>query len=1259
MKTQFAWMIDRRTTAGIIAAFVLLVATAIMSYSTIVSFRSDVRWVGHTERMLEELSSLQSAISGAESEVRGFVVTGRESYLVTFPKANSRITNAVGLIDSLVADNPPQRDRMKVLRGVIAERLELLSETVETYRAEGASDALAIVRTDRGKTLSDSISALISAMRSEERALLADRQVRSDERSAQTIIVLIAGSLLVLCIIGVILLLLNKQFRARQTAEDELRQSEARFLQFLELVPAGIFILRADGAPYYANDAAQRILGSGIVPGTHPDSLTQTYRAYKSGTSDFYPNDDLPIVRALHGERATVSDIEVDRNGNRIPLLVTGAPVYNDAGGLVYAMAAFVDISAQKEIEERLAESERRHRQIIDRANDIIYRTDRNGYFTFVNEVGLRLFEYSMEEVSRLRFTDIVRPDVREQVRRHYLRQAIEKSEHSYFEFPAVTNSGKLIYLGQNVTLLLEGDEIQGFQSVARDITEAHDAQERLARREHQLATVIETVDEGITLSDERGYFEIFNPRMQEITGYTQDEANATSDFSKLIASDPEEHQKGLDRLGVVLERGMVRDVEASIRSKDGVLKTVLVSTSLLRQGNRSMFLSVYRDISEQKDYLRKLEEATRAANAAAKAKAEFLATMSHEIRTPMNGVIGMTDVLLHSELTPEQFEYVDTIRTSGETLLTIINDILDFSKIESGKLLLDERPFDLVTCLEDVYDLLSFKAKEKDLDLLYLIDPAIPRTIQGDDVRLRQVLLNLAGNAVKFTPSGEVFTRVSVEMDGEEELMLRFDVSDTGIGIPQDAQERLFQAFTQADSSTTRRFGGTGLGLAISQRLVHLMGGQVSVRSEVGKGSTFSFTIRTQRVQEQDEIPRLYIRSKSEPLRGRRILIVDDNPTNLSILRIQAERWGMTSVSFDVPSDALAWLEGDDPVDIAVLDFHMPELDGAQLAQRIRAIRHRKKLPLILLSSKEQTAGGVIPDRLFGGILVKPVKEMQLLDMLSSTLSGGKIVVEKRAQKRASILSATVPLRILVAEDNAINQKLIMRMLQKLGYDATIVHNGKEAVDYAARTHYDIVLMDVNMPEMDGLEATRRILSASTADRDPVILALTAGVLDEDKQKCKDAGMKDLLAKPLHLDSLRDALQKWGAQRTSISSTPLGGSLPEQSIAERIRMLVAEIDAPFVRELIHEYIPEAYEKISSLEAAWGARNLTAMRHLSHSLKGSSSNLGAMALSTLCEKVQQCVDDNDLGPIDGLLREVAAEWPRTKQQLEAIMKELG
>jgi PAS domain S-box-containing protein len=353
-------------------------------------------------------------------------------------------------------------------------------------------DALAQVRTNRGKSVTDSISSTIHLMINHESARLLERRAVSEQQAQQTLMMLFGGSLAGLFLFVLILFTLNKQFHARSVAEEQLRQGEARFNQFLEMVPTGIFILKSDGTPYFTNEQSRKILGRGISPDPPSGSLSETYKAYRAGTQEIYPDDELPIVRALKGERSTVRDVEIEKDGIRVPLLITGAPIYDADNTLMYSVAAFVDVSAQKNVERQLEESERRHRQIINRATDIIYRTDKRGYFTFVNESGLQLFKYSDDAIKKLRYTDLIRPDMQKKVQRFYIRQAFEQKDNTYLEFPAITSEGRQIYLGQNVTLLKDGNDIEGFQAVARDVTEARVAQEALVRRENQLTNVIE-----------------------------------------------------------------------------------------------------------------------------------------------------------------------------------------------------------------------------------------------------------------------------------------------------------------------------------------------------------------------------------------------------------------------------------------------------------------------------------------------------------------------------------------------------------------------------------------------------------------------------------------------------------------------------------------------------------------------------------------------------------------------------------------------
>jgi signal transduction histidine kinase/ligand-binding sensor domain-containing protein/CheY-like chemotaxis protein len=520
--------------------------------------------------------------------------------------------------------------------------------------------------------------------------------------------------------------------------------------------------------------------------------------------------------------------------------------------------------------------------------------------------------------------------------------------------------------------------------------------------------------------------------------------------------------------------------------------------------------------------------EARQEAERANQAKSVFLATMSHEIRTPMNGVLGMASLLAETSLTTEQQEYTDTIRSSGDALLTVINDILDFSKIESGNLELDYHGFDMRQCLEEVMDVFSSKAAQKGLDLVYQIDYQIPAQIVGDGHRLRQILLNLISNAMKFTSKGEIFVGVNLVNKDHHELELAFHVRDTGIGIPPDKISRLFKAFSQVDSSTTRKYGGTGLGLVISQRLVELMGGSITVESEQGVGTTFSFTIKT---SESQESIRQYVHFNTVGNEGKKILLVDDNTTNLTILKTQLEQWKLSPTLAISGEQALQILSYHEGFDLVITDMQMPDMDGVQLSQQIKI--KQAHLPIVLLSSVGDESRKKYPD-LFAAVLNKPVKQQQLYRVIQSAFRPDGMPVTVEAHPSRQVLSEgfaeKYPLRILIAEDNPVNQKLAVRVLNKLGYrEIDIATNGKEAIEKLEQQFYEIILMDVQMPEMDGLEATRRI--RAMAGERPVIIAMTANAMQGDREECIAAGMDDYIGKPIKLEMMVGMLEKWASE--------------------------------------------------------------------------------------------------------------------------------
>lgn len=580
------------------------------------------------------------------------------------------------------------------------------------------------------------------------------------------------------------------------------------------------------------------------------------------------------------------------------------------------------------------------------------------------------------------------------------------------------------------------------------------------------------------------------------------------------------------DQLVDVVERGKTLQMEEHYVMPGGAKYWVNIIISKLSDG----LTVTLQDISKQRMYEKALGEAKAMAESGAKAKANFLATMSHEIRTPMNGVIGMVDLLDNTELTGEQIEHLEIIRTSSDNLLVTINDILDFSKIESGKLELERRDFSLRNCVETTLDQFGESARMKELDLFYYIEPTVPEFIKGDEVRLSQILANLVANGIKFTAEGEIFVHVKLAEELEEQadniVPIHFTVGDTGIGIPADKIPSLFTAFQQMDNSNTRQFGGTGLGLAICCRLCRIMKGRVWAESTEGVGSKFQFILPLEKGVPVDKHVPLVTEDDMSMLMGKKALIVDDNATNLMILQAFVEELGIYPELCSSPIDALEWVQNR-PYDLVITDFNMPEMDGLGLAE---AMRETFAGPILLLSSSQ-----VLPIQKIRKVVdqyhFKPIRRKQLryivLELLKIKREDKKLLDKPTRQVLKADLALDIPIRILLAEDYIVNQKIAVRMFNKLGYEIDIVENGKEAVERVQQSDYDLIFMDVQMPEMDGLEATR-VIRKLLRHNSPMIIAMTANAMPEDREKCLEAGMDDYLSKPFKPRELQQILEKY-----------------------------------------------------------------------------------------------------------------------------------
>lgn len=657
-------------------------------------------------------------------------------------------------------------------------------------------------------------------------------------------------------------------------------------------------------------------------------------------------------------------------------------------------------------------------------------------------------------------------------------------------------------------------------------------AEEGLVKSEQRIRSIVENVIDAIITIDNHGIIQTFNPAAERIFGYLADQVIGNN-VRILVPQPHHDLHDGYIRNYIKTgeEHIIGKTRELSGKKGDGSSFPMELSVSEMKLGEEAFFIGIVRDISERKRIESELIQARESAEQANRAKSDFLAVMSHEIRTPMNGILGLTDIVLDTELTKEQRDNLNLVNYSAESLLNIINDILDFSKIEAGRFELDYSDFDIRERLNETVQSLSARALQKDLEFIFSVDEGVPLLVVGDLGRLRQILVNLVGNAIKFTEQGEISINISAESADAGIVELRFDVLDTGIGIPKEKLEMIFKPFTQVDSTTTRKYGGTGLGLAITTQLIEMMKGRLWVESELGKGSAFHFTCRLGVSAKTDEID---YKVDMAVIRDLKILIVDDNDTNRKILSKQIIKWGATPIMTSSGKEAISILESlslsGDYATIALIDVMMPEMDGFELTEWIRESKLALKPKIIIMSSGNPS--GSCERCLDLGVqayLRKPLRPEDLLNSILAILRPETKVPQTSTGSSFSERSATIrSLKILLAEDNPVNQKLAMLMLEKKGHKVVVARNGLEAVEKNEQEKFDLILMDIQMPELDGLQATRQIreLEKRTGKRIPII-ALTAHALKGDEEKCLEAGMDEYISKPISRRQLFETMER------------------------------------------------------------------------------------------------------------------------------------
>jgi len=1018
--------------------------------------------------------------------------------------------------------------------------------------------------------------------------------------------------------------------------------AEEKYRSIFEHVQEGIFQTTAEGRFISANPMLATIYGYET-----PEELT----ASMNDISDELYVD--PQRRAEFVQRMQESDTiqnfqsQVRRHdGSLIWISENVRAVRNNDGKLLYYEGTVVDITEQKEIELALRDSELLYHSLVESIPQNIVRKDLNGQFTFANQKFCNTMELSLEEIIGKTDHDLSPKALADK----YLRddQYIIETGKSFAttEEHSSPDGGKTIIDVVKTPLLGSDGNITGIQVMFWDVTERHQMEEELAYERDLLNALLENVPDRIYIKDTESRFIKGSAALAKRLGLENTEAIVgKTDYDFHPSTQAQQFHEDEQRV-VLTGKAVINKVE---QQSDQAGKSIWASVTKVPFHNRSGMITGIIGISRDITALKLAEEESARARdmalEAAQMKAQFLAVMSHEIRTPMNGIIGMIDLLLASELSDEQLEYADTVRTSADALLEILNDILDLTKIESGRLELEKEEFSLRQVLEEAVELHALRAESNHIELNCHIPLDLNGRFNGDAGRLRQVLLNLVSNAVKFTEQGEVQASAEKIGDTPDGVVIQFSVRDTGIGIPSEVQEKIFDAFRQADGSTNRRYGGTGLGLSISRQLTEIMGGKMWLESEPGQGSTFHFTVELGAGETKNpELPGEFA--------NRRLMVAMPNDFARSSISTYAEYLGMQPTQAPSGESACEALAKDEPFDLILLDLTLHDVDCLDLVREIQAHPVHQNAKIILITMRRHTVDpGMFRTLGIAGTLIKPVRLVRLQQSLLLALTGKTHApkvkpTDSPGQHRS--------LRILVAEDNPINQRVAALQLTKLGHTHTLKDDGQAVLD-SDLTEFDIILMDCQMPMVDGLEATRQIRQREMSQSgDPIyIIAMTANTQEDDRAACLEAGMDDFISKPVQIAELESSLAKSLGMEAPAAEAQSALPLLDDSQLDQLRGNGAE-DA--LREIIEMYLADTAEQLANLQTASNESDIEAIQRIAHQLKGSSANLGARRLADALARLEDAANSGELSNADNLLGEICGTFDRTQIQFRAQLE---